>query len=141
MTDTFESWFANYVYTKAFLDGKVTWDLLPGVMVNLDKDQQNETAWGMTWSSLPDQFGVRAVIVRTKQPTRRADGSYIRFDSNAVVEQRTETMGDAPRAVPNITVVSAPNHNIGTESIRFCLHYHHVSVITVILENPSSICH
>lgn len=28
---------------------------------------------------------VRAVIVRVKQPTRRADGSYIRFDSNAAV--------------------------------------------------------
>ncbi len=28
---------------------------------------------------------VRAVIVRTKQPTRRPDGSYIKFDSNAVV--------------------------------------------------------
>ena len=28
---------------------------------------------------------VRAVVVRTKQPTRREDGSYIRFDSNAVV--------------------------------------------------------
>lgn len=28
---------------------------------------------------------VRAVIVRVKQPTRRADGSYVRFDSNAVV--------------------------------------------------------
>jgi large subunit ribosomal protein L14 len=28
---------------------------------------------------------VRAVIVRTKAPTRRADGSYVRFDSNAVV--------------------------------------------------------
>lgn len=28
---------------------------------------------------------VRAVIVRCKSPTRRADGSYIRFDSNAVV--------------------------------------------------------
>ncbi|MCP4079554.1 MAG: 50S ribosomal protein L14 [Planctomycetaceae bacterium] len=28
---------------------------------------------------------VRAVIVRTKTPTRRADGSYIRFDSNAAV--------------------------------------------------------
>ena len=28
---------------------------------------------------------VRAVIVRCKQPTRRVDGSYIRFDSNAVV--------------------------------------------------------
>jgi large subunit ribosomal protein L14 len=28
---------------------------------------------------------VRAVIVRVKSPTRRPDGSYIRFDSNAVV--------------------------------------------------------
>ncbi len=28
---------------------------------------------------------VRAVIVRQKQPTRRVDGSYVRFDSNAVV--------------------------------------------------------
>lgn len=28
---------------------------------------------------------VRAVVVRCKKPTRRADGSYIRFDSNAVV--------------------------------------------------------
>jgi large subunit ribosomal protein L14 len=28
---------------------------------------------------------VRAVIVRTKRPQRRADGSYIRFDENAAV--------------------------------------------------------
>jgi large subunit ribosomal protein L14 len=28
---------------------------------------------------------VRAVVVRTRQPTRRADGSYVRFDRNAVV--------------------------------------------------------
>jgi large subunit ribosomal protein L14 len=28
---------------------------------------------------------VRAVIVRCKHPTRRPDGSYIRFDSNAAV--------------------------------------------------------
>ena len=28
---------------------------------------------------------VRAVIVRTAQPTRREDGSYVRFDSNAAV--------------------------------------------------------
>ncbi len=28
---------------------------------------------------------VRAVIVRAKQPTRRTDGSYVRFDSNAAV--------------------------------------------------------
>ena len=28
---------------------------------------------------------VRGVIVRCKQPTRRTDGSYVRFDNNAVV--------------------------------------------------------
>lgn len=28
---------------------------------------------------------VKAVIVRTKRPVRRADGSYLRFDDNAVV--------------------------------------------------------
>lgn len=28
---------------------------------------------------------VRAVIVRQRQPTRRGDGSYVRFDTNAVV--------------------------------------------------------
>ena len=28
---------------------------------------------------------VRAVVVRTKYPTRRSDGSYVRFDKNAVV--------------------------------------------------------
>ncbi len=28
---------------------------------------------------------VKAVIVRAKQPTRRDDGSYVRFDSNAAV--------------------------------------------------------
>ena len=28
---------------------------------------------------------VKAVVVRTKKPVRRPDGSYLRFDSNAVV--------------------------------------------------------
>ena len=28
---------------------------------------------------------VRAVVVRTKAPIHRADGSYLRFDNNAVV--------------------------------------------------------
>jgi large subunit ribosomal protein L14 len=28
---------------------------------------------------------VKAVVVRTKKPTRRADGSYVSFDANAVV--------------------------------------------------------
>ena len=36
-------------------------------------------------SEIKKKSSVRAVIVRCKQPTRRKDGSYIRFDSNAVV--------------------------------------------------------
>ena len=37
-------------------------------------------------SSTPDAATVaKAVVVRTKAPIRRADGSYLRFDSNAVV--------------------------------------------------------
>lgn len=36
-------------------------------------------------SDIKKKAVVRAVVVRTKQPTRRPDGSYVRFDSNAVV--------------------------------------------------------
>ncbi|RMF93646.1 MAG: 50S ribosomal protein L14 [Planctomycetota bacterium] len=36
-------------------------------------------------SNLKKGTVVRAVIVRTKKPVRRADGSYVRFDSNAAV--------------------------------------------------------
>lgn len=36
-------------------------------------------------SDLKKKSVVRAVIVRVKSPTRRPDGSYVRFDSNAVV--------------------------------------------------------
>ncbi len=36
-------------------------------------------------STIKKKTIVRAVIVRCKQPTRRPDGSYIRFDSNAAV--------------------------------------------------------
>ena len=36
-------------------------------------------------SDLRKGMVVRAVIVRSRQPTRRADGSYVRFDSNAAV--------------------------------------------------------
>jgi large subunit ribosomal protein L14 len=38
---------------------------------------------------------VRAVIVRTKQVTKRADGSYIRFDRNAavIINKENEPVG------------------------------------------------
>jgi len=39
----------------------------------------------MPTSEVKKKQVVKAVIVRTKAPTRRSDGSYVRFDSNAVV--------------------------------------------------------
>ena len=36
-------------------------------------------------SDIKKKAVVRGVVVRCKQPTRRPDGSYVRFDSNAVV--------------------------------------------------------
>ncbi|MFN9248138.1 MAG: 50S ribosomal protein L14 [Planctomycetota bacterium] len=36
-------------------------------------------------SDIKKKAVVRAVVVRSKKPTRRADGSYIRFDGNAAV--------------------------------------------------------
>jgi large subunit ribosomal protein L14 len=36
-------------------------------------------------SEMKKKAVVKAGIVRTKQPTRRSDGSYVRFDSNAAV--------------------------------------------------------
>ena len=36
-------------------------------------------------SEIKKKAVVRAVIVRTAQPNRRVDGSYVRFDSNPVV--------------------------------------------------------
>jgi len=48
---------------------------------------------------------VRAVIIRQKNPLRRADGSYIRFDENAVVivdkkePKATRIFGPIPREI------------------------------------------
>ena len=36
-------------------------------------------------SEIKKKAVVKAVIVRTRQPARRSDGSYVRFDNNAVV--------------------------------------------------------
>jgi len=36
-------------------------------------------------SDIKKKSVVKAVIVRCKKPTRRSDGSYVRFDGNAVV--------------------------------------------------------
>jgi large subunit ribosomal protein L14 len=44
----------------------------------------------MPQSDLKKGDKVRCVVVRTKYPTRRKDGSYVRFDSNAAVIIDTE---------------------------------------------------
>ncbi len=48
---------------------------------------------------------VKALVVRTKSPIRRADGSYLRFDDNAVVlidkkePRATRIFGPIPREI------------------------------------------
>lgn len=92
-TDTFRSWFANTSYTFAFLGGDVTWDVIPGVTLNLDKDQDNEAAWGMTWVSRAAAYKLipQSAIVGEVFGTigeAYADPSYrvgVRWESSRVV--------------------------------------------------------
>ncbi len=51
---------------------------------------------------------VKALIIRTKSPLRRPDGSYIRFDDNAVVlvdkkePRATRIFGPVPREIKDL---------------------------------------
>ena len=51
VTQAFRSYWANGIFTYAFNDDRVTLDLLPGALVNLDEEQSGETAWGFTYAS------------------------------------------------------------------------------------------
>ncbi len=51
VTQAFRSWWANGVLSYALAGNQVTLDLLPGVLVNLDQDQEGENAWGFTYAS------------------------------------------------------------------------------------------
>lgn len=56
------------------------------VMVTVKKSLPNsEFALGNDRKDRSTRRKTRAVVVRTKRSTRRKDGSYVRFDSNAVV--------------------------------------------------------
>jgi len=97
VTDTFKSWFVNSSYTVAFRDGDVTWDLLPGVVVNLDENQTGETAWGFTWGSRAAVYKIipQSAIVGEVFGTvgeAHADPSYrvgVRWESPRVVVAAT----------------------------------------------------
>ena len=49
--DGTEGYFVQGTATYAFADNKVLLDFVPGVIVNLDQDDNDETAWGFTYVS------------------------------------------------------------------------------------------
>ncbi len=56
------------------------------VMVAVKKSLANsEFSGGADRKERSKRRKAKAVVVRTKYPTRRPDGSYVRFDTNAVV--------------------------------------------------------
>lgn len=93
VTDTFRSWWANLVYTVPFREGKLTWDLLPGFLLNLDKDNTDGSAWGMTYSSrvaIYDIIPQSAVVAEVFGTTGEAysDPKYrvgVRWESPKVI--------------------------------------------------------
>lgn len=46
-----ESWWANLVATYSFLDDRVLLDVLPGFVVDQDRQRTGEQAWGFTYGS------------------------------------------------------------------------------------------
>ncbi|MCH8251001.1 MAG: 50S ribosomal protein L14 [Planctomycetes bacterium] len=66
------------------------------VMVTVKKSLANsDFSGGATRKDRSKRRKAKAVVVRTKMPTRRSDGGYVRFDSNAVVllDDRNEPRG------------------------------------------------
>jgi len=100
-THNFQSWWATAVYTMPFRDGAVTWDILPGFTANFDKDQKNETAWNMSYSTrmavykvIPQSAIVAEVFGTTGEDY--ADPQYrigVRWESPRVVVAATYGRG------------------------------------------------
>ncbi len=66
------------------------------VLVSVKKSLPNsDFAGGSDRKDRSKRRKARAVVVRSKFPVRRADGSYVRFDSNAVVliDEKDEPRG------------------------------------------------
>lgn len=66
------------------------------VMVTVKKALPNsEFSGGSSRKDRSKRRKAKAVVVRTRYPTRRADGSYVRFDTNAVVllDEKNEPRG------------------------------------------------
>ena len=66
------------------------------VLVTVKKSLPNsEFSGGADRKDRSKRRKAKAVVVRMRMPTRRADGSYVRFDSNAVVllDEKNEPRG------------------------------------------------
>lgn len=66
------------------------------VLVTVKKSLPNsEFSGGSDRKDRSKRRKARAIVVRMKAPTRRRDGSYVRFDSNAVilVDEKNEPRG------------------------------------------------
>jgi len=66
------------------------------VLVTVKKSLANsEFSGGVDRKDRSKRRKAKAVVVRCKAPTRRADGSYVRFDSNAIVllDEKNEPRG------------------------------------------------
>lgn len=66
------------------------------VLVTVKKSLPNsDFSGGVDRKDRSKRRKAKAVVVRTKYPTRRPDGSYVRFDSNAVVllDEKNEPRG------------------------------------------------
>ncbi len=123
-TDSFRSWFANTSYTVAFRGGDVTWDMMPGVMVNLDEDQSGETAWGMTWGSraaiykiIPQSALVGEVFGTTGEAY--AEPSYrvgVRWESPRVVVADTQAREAQVTAARSAAGLSRARYDGGVTS-------------------------
>ena len=51
VTEDFKTYWAAFPVTFPFLDGALSWDLLPGASVTLDQGPSRTEAWGFTYSS------------------------------------------------------------------------------------------
>lgn len=58
VTDTFKSWWGNFIYSVPFRDGRIQLDLVPGLLVNRDKTRDNKATSGMTYSSRAAFYGI-----------------------------------------------------------------------------------
>ena len=97
VVDAFDSYWGNLTYTMAFREGQVTWDLLPGVIVNVDEGESGETTQGVTYASRVAVYGIipQSAIVAEVYGTvgeARLDPSYragIRWESEKLIISAT----------------------------------------------------